>query len=210
MYKHSKVTKDVKWIDSPHLIRGQVAHDAIDAHIKHGTALTDAAVPESTKVAKIVAHFKKKGGTLLSENQVTIRKDGSLTQWRDWSGAWFRFGLDLLWRRPDDRASHVVDWKTGKSAYMDEFQLQSYGVAELYDNPKVEMVKADYVFLDEGAIRKGDVVMDRTGIEILRDELFEECHSIESAVLRDDLPYKKNRFCDWCDAKQQGVCEEWK
>ena len=60
------------------------------------------------------------------------------------------------------------------------------------------------------SIRKGDVVMDRTGIEILRDELFEECHSIESAVLRDDLPYKKNRFCDWCDAKVQGVCEEWK
>jgi hypothetical protein len=208
-YRHAKVTKDTKYVQGAAAARGDVAHTAIESHIKHGTSMAPASVPESTKVAQIVRKLKSRG-EVIAENEIVIKRDGSRTHGRDWDGAWFRFYVDVTWRSTFQDAARLIDWKTGKSKYLNDFQLEAYCIAESIDNPDLEVVRAEYCCLDEGASLHCKTIMDHETIAIRKEELFEEAMEIESAVIRGDLPYKKNFLCDWCDAKTQGKCEEWK
>lgn len=201
-YHENKISKRAEFVQSPAMIRGDRIHNSIEAYLKSGGALDAEAEFLKPRLDKL----KDRDGKLIPEGSVTIRRDESLTTWRDWREAWFRFKIDAVHIAPSGKVALVLDWKTGSSKWLDDFQTESYAVALSLKFPELEAVKAQYVLIDEDGRATKPLIMKRDEIERAKERLYEKAFEVESGIQRGAFDCKENRFCNWCSVREQGFC----
>lgn len=96
---------------------------------------------------------------------------------------------------------HVVDYKTGKSKYLDEFQLLVYGIPLLEDHPEMNEYKATYLALKED-MKEISYVFTRTDVEKVKEKI----RGIARQMREDSTWEPRPQFlCNYCD--YEPVCD---
>lgn len=91
----------------------------------------------------------------------------------------------------------VVTHNTGKSKYLDEFQLLIYCLYILTEHPELDSAKGEYLALKEG--KKIDYTFTRTDIERAVNEIQKVARDIREDRTWDPKP---QFLCKWCDFKE--------
>lgn len=79
--------------------------------------------------------------------------------------------------KDDEGTMHIIDYKTGKSEG-DPFQLEIYAVWAMIANPKVQKIKASFVYLDEKHYTT--VTFTRDDLESLKEKIINTINTIEA------------------------------
>jgi len=119
---------------------------------------------------------------------------------------------DLLIRGKIDRVDlgvngnpnmyHIVDYKSGKSKHLDDFQLLVYGIPILDENPEMENYTGSYLALKEN-MKWITSTFTRTDVEKVKAKI----RDIASKIRCDRTWEPKSQFlCKWCDYNI--VCED--
>ena len=105
----------------------------------------------------------------------------------------------------DNEGNYIVqDYKSGRSKYLDEFQLLVYGLALLEEAPDLEKFKGSYIMLGEGS-KKLQYVFSRTDI----DRVVEKIKKVADKIQSDKTWEPKPAFlCKWCDF--EAICPAMK
>lgn len=199
-YHENNISKNAKFTETPATKRGNEIHDSIENYLKGSKKL----LAEVKHIQKRLDKLMMRPGTLIPEGSTTILQDETLTTWFD-RNAWFRFKIDAVYISESGRSAMILDWKTGSSKYPDNFQLESYAVAISLRYPDIEVVKSQYVWLDEGG-STAPLVMERDEVARAKDRLFEKAFEVESGIKRGEFDCKENKFCNWCNVREQGLC----
>ena len=115
--------------------------------------------------------------------------------------------------RVDEDADSValVDYKSGRSKYLDEFQLLVYALAMLHERPDLKKIKGSYIVLGEGSkiipysFTKTDTVRCVT-------EITKVAGMIRSEQSWEPRPTRLCSYCDFhdaCPATQAAKDNEW-
>jgi RecB family exonuclease len=97
---------------------------------------------------------------------------------------------------------HIWDYKTGKSKYLDEFQLLVYGIPLLEEYRDLEEYKASYLALKEN-MKEISYTFTRTDVEKVKDEIREIAKQIREDKTWEPRPQFLCKYCDYspiCDA----------
>lgn len=107
---------------------------------------------------------------------------------------------------------YVVDYKTGKSAYLSDFQLAVYAIDEVVKDPSLKKIGASYLVLGEmidydkktnAPIVKAKGVKSYVFEEKEIAEAVKKILSIGDEILSDKTwNPMKNKFCGFCDFKE--------
>ncbi len=95
---------------------------------------------------------------------------------------------------------HIVDYKSGKSKHLDEFQLVIYALALMAEDPSITRVKGSYLALAEGC-KTIPYSISKTDVDRCRDEIVKISNQIRSDQTWETRP---TRLCNYCDFKE--VC----
>ena len=99
-----------------------------------------------------------------------------------------------------DRGYHILDYKTGASRYLDDFQLLIYGIYLLNEHPELERFKASYLILAEGS-----KLMSYTFTQTDVQRAVQKIINIASQIREDKTWTPKPQFlCSYCDF--QAIC----
>ena len=102
----------------------------------------------------------------------------------------------------DPTRFHVVDYKTGKSKYLDEFQLLLYGIPLLEENPDLDIFKGSYLALKED-MKWLSYDISRTDVENVKEKIRSVARQIREDSTWQPKPQFLCRYCDFesiCDA----------
>lgn len=204
----------------PPMARGSVIGKMLEDYV-NGTAQTlpaDVKHPRARAIADDMRE-KFKARRVKVEHSIVLSRDWKQVAEDDWDNAWLRVKLDVQYA-PDDKAIHIIDWKTGginnktgevrASAKYDD-QLNLYAVAAMTIYPSVTATQAQLVFVDCGA--RFDPIIERPSGSLTRDGLEaaqKKWASRAQAVMRDRLfaprPNDKCKYCDFSKGKG-GPCQ---
>lgn len=97
--------------------------------------------------------------------------------------------------RDENRGFHIIDYKTGKSKYLDDFQLLIYGLHLLQENPNMQHVKASYIVLPENC-KFLSFTFSRTDLDRVKNDIIKVADEI-----RNDQTWEPNPqfLCSYCD-----------
>jgi len=104
----------------------------------------------------------------------------------------------------------IVDYKTGKSKYLDDFQLLIYGLYLLNKEPHLESFKGSYLVLGEE--KEISYKFTRTDVERCVDKIKLVADRIRSEVSWEPKPQFLCRFCDFraiCPITTDKKATEW-
>ncbi|HEX6825416.1 MAG TPA: PD-(D/E)XK nuclease family protein [Nitrospiraceae bacterium] len=185
---------------SENLEMGDAVHAAMATALKTGTDLPLAYTMYQPWIDKV----NRTQGELLVEDQCrwAITREFKPTAWFS-RQVWARSVADAV--KVNDDVALVVDWKTGKSANADPMQLELTSLIALSQFPKLQAVRADFVWLQED---------DHTTISVYRKEaadkwaeILPRVEKLQAATAANEFPPKPNRFCSkWCPVR---TCEYW-
>jgi ATP-dependent helicase/DNAse subunit B len=98
----------------------------------------------------------------------------------------------------DGDSFHIIDYKSGKSKYLDEFQLTVYALAMMSEHPQINKIRGSYLVLGEGC-KSIPYTISRTDAERCSDKIRKE-----SDKIRSDQTWatKPTRLCSYCDFEQ--------
>ena len=108
--------------------------------------------------------------------------------------AWVRFITDL--RVKNDSEGYIIDYKTGKSRYVDNSQLQICSI-ELLQDPEIETIKTCYMFFKENKISPVQV-WDRERVESFKPHFEEKVR-----------PLAESHATGFFEQKPCGLCKQW-
>lgn len=178
---------------SEQLTWGDAVHAAMAAALKEKKDLS----PEFAVYQPWVDKVARTPGDLLVECRWAITQEFKPTPWFG-KQVWLRSIADAV--KLDDQVALIVDWKTGKSSNVDPVQLVLTALVAFIQFPKLQYVRADFVWLEED---------DQTTQVIRRDEagdhwaeLLPRVERLKTAVETNNFPPLPNRFCaKWCPVK---------
>lgn len=98
----------------------------------------------------------------------------------------------------------IVDYKFGKSKYLDEFQLLVYGLLLREQQPELEKYRANYIVLGEGC-KNIQYVFTRTDVDRVIEKIKKVAAQIESDKTWEPKP---SFLCGWCDFEE--ICPAMK
>jgi ATP-dependent helicase/DNAse subunit B len=101
---------------------------------------------------------------------------------------------------------HIIDYKSGKSKYLDEFQLLVYGIALMDKNPDLETYKGSYLVLKENMLWKS-YEFSRTDIDQVKEKIRSVAQQIRGDTTWEPKPQFLCSYCDFediCDAAPSG------
>jgi CRISPR/Cas system-associated exonuclease Cas4 (RecB family) len=197
-YVETKILK--KWPEerSAQLELGDEIHAAMAATLQHGTPL-----PSSFAVFQPwIDSVNKTPGELLVEERCkfAITRDFKPTPWFS-DKVWLRAIGDAV--KLDSDVALAVDWKTGKSLNADTLQLSLLSLVLLASFPKLQCVRADFIFLNEDSQITEVIYRDEMADKWA--EIIPRVQKLETATREDNFPPRPGRFCQsWCPVQ---TCE---
>ena len=184
--------------NSPHLVRGNNVHKALESYVVQKNAGNDVPVTslqevESTK--PFIDRYLSSYAMVMPETQIAVDKDWKQVEWFA-SDAYYRVIYDLIAINPTHVA--VVDYKAGKMRDYDGGpngfgQLHLAGGIALHLWPNIERVDSVYAYVDhKQTVPK---VFTRDDSTRLREHF-----DAESLKVNSDKEFKPtiNEFCKWC------------
>lgn len=105
----------------------------------------------------------------------------------------------------------IVTHNTGKSKYLDEFQLLVYALAILKEFPTLDRVKGSYIVLGEGS-KSIPYIISRTDTERCVSEITKVAGMIRSDLTWETRPSRLCSYCDFeavCPATKAASASEW-
>lgn len=155
---------------------------------------------ELTKQSKIRAH------EMLTLYLNWLKKDGLPNVLANEQKFSVDLGDDLIVRGIADRVDirkdgsfDVIDYKSGKSAHLDEFQLLVYGLPLLEKNPDLEKYHATFLVLGEG--KKIQYTFTKTDLERCVAKIRKIAEQIREDQVWEPRP---SYLCRWCD--YENIC----
>ena len=186
--------------ESPQLAWGNDVHAALAEALRSNTPLA----PQYQVFEHWLEKIRRTPGEMLVEEQCrwAITREFKPTPWMS-KAVWLRAIADVI--KIDDDVALVVDWKAGKSANVDMVQNQLVSLIVLIYFPKIEIVRSDFIWLQED---------DSTIQTVYRSEMADywaqilpRVKELEKATAAKNFPPVPNRYCrSWCPVES---CEYW-
>jgi len=92
---------------------------------------------------------------------------------------------------------HIVDYKSGKSKYLDEFQLLIYGLYLLDKFPDLERFKGSYIMLAEGSKHYMPSIFTRTDLDNVKEKIRKVANDIRTDKTWEPKPQFLCKYCDY-------------
>lgn len=178
------------------MVRGGEIHSACEAYLNGWDKILDPRLE----------NWEEQFDVLKTKNFKTEQAWGFDKAWNrlpDWfhKDTWLRAKADCVYLEDDGRKLVVIDFKTGKYKVPPEMQIELYAIAGLSVYPDVEVVGAEYWFLDSGNVLSRDYTKAHllelrakyADLELYRDEAFAP------------LPSRACAFCPYSRSKD-GPC----
>lgn len=180
---------------SAQLELGDDIHAAMAATLQHGTPL-----PSSFAVFQPwIDRINRTPGELMVEERCkfAITRDFKPTPWFA-KNVWLRAIGDAV--KLDNDVALVVDFKTGKSSNADTLQLSLVSLVLLATFPKLQCVRADFIFLNEDSQITEVIYRDEMADKWA--EIIPRVQKFEAATKNDDFPPKPGYLCkNYCAVK---------
>ena len=187
-------------VDSTIEPMGEIKKIAAELWPKYADFISPAGLIKSKTQLKAYYDYNQKHGwpkVLSTEEKFSIR----LSKDVQFSGIVDRF--DEIDDELNNPMVEITDYKTGKSSYLDSFQLAAYGLYLRKRNPELsKKYKGAYLVLGEGP-KKVDYVFTDKDVDKAKKELLETANEIMSDQTWTPKP---TRLCDYCDFKD--ACPE--
>lgn len=135
------------------------------------------------------------------EYKISLTKDWEPCAWDD-SSVWFRGILDL---KVSGEPTVVIDWKTGKIYPDHDDQKSIYSLALFSENPDLQSVRAQHVYIDLGQTR--EKTFHRGEVHQLRKHWELRASFLDRTAPEDMIP-NPGFHCRWCNfsAAKGGPC----
>jgi DNA helicase-2/ATP-dependent DNA helicase PcrA len=92
---------------------------------------------------------------------------------------------------------HIVDYKSGKSKYLDDFQLLVYGLYLLDKAPNLERFKGSYIMLAEESRHHMPSIFTRTDLDRVKAKILKVADDIMTNQTWETKPQFLCKFCDF-------------
>lgn len=213
-----------KW---PHTELGSFVHDALEAFHNE---MRDHPVPRENwgkvlqekcklKLSKysLTKEQKEKAKEMLDTYLTKLREDGMPNVLYNERGFIIELPGNITLRGFIDRVDRdgdsiiLQDYKTGRSKYLDEFQLTVYALAMLKEFTELERVKGAYIVLGEGS-KSIPYIISRTDTERCVSEITKVAGMIRSDLTWETRPSRLCSYCDFeavCPATKAASASEW-
>ena len=189
------IKKDQKYVETPEMKWGNEVHAAFEYRVGSGKPL-----PENMKDWEVFAK-PFDGHKVMCEQKLGVSSQGHAVGF--WDGSvWFRGKADATIVHGD--TAYIGDWKTGKSAYEDPFELATNAVLLHAKFPHLKKIVGSYVWLKEGRVSQVYDLSDT------RSTWAEICRLMgEILAKRDTGEFEKKRsgLCGYCSVSD---CEHWR
>jgi hypothetical protein len=193
---HIDHKKDVKEPEGPELKWGNELHKAFAEHVAKGTPLPDTMV----QYQGILDRIKAFPGETFVEMQYCITKDFAPTEWKDWSGGWYRGIGDVV--KIYNEFAYVGDYKTGKVTE-DSEQLGLLAQCLFAHYPQLQAVRAEFIWLKEDAVTRA--TFRREEMPRFWAEIMPSIKGLQRAIETDDFPARPSGLCGrYCPVLQCG------
>lgn len=150
-YYHLKVLKDFKEMESEANTWGKRVHAAMADAVLKGTPLPEG-MEQWDKWVKYARQDLEPTSTLEVERKLAVTRDMKPCEFFDRRvEPWLRAVLDVL--ETDDDYARIIDWKTGQRMDVDSNQLAISAALVFVYFPKVQLIKAEYVWMAQDAIK---------------------------------------------------------
>jgi CRISPR/Cas system-associated exonuclease Cas4 (RecB family) len=107
--------------------------------------------------------------------------------------------------------SFILTHNTGKSKYLDEFQLLVYALAIWHEDPNMERIKGSYIVLGEGS-KPIHYTISKTDADRCVGEIIKVANQIRSDLSWETRPTRLCSYCDFqaaCPATKQADFSSW-
>jgi hypothetical protein len=190
-YYETDVAKNIPMDESEALTWGNAVHAALAARCG----------PDKTPLPKGMEYFEPwvvkllgKRGDVFVEQDLAIDENFNSCGYFD-RGVWFRAKGDFI--RLVDDGGIVADWKTGKMAAEDSYQLALVAATVFAKYPQVKMLRASFIWLKEDAESYEDFV--REDMPRMWRNIWPRIELLKNAHEQMNFPPVQNGTCkSWC------------
>lgn len=201
-YQAQYVTKEVPYVESPHLKWGNEVHKALEHYIRYGTPMPSNVAQYKGYADAVKSRWGHKG-QIIAERQVALNSHLMETGYFD-GDVWLRAKLDVTILMKTTAV--VLDWKTGK-VRDDPKQLMFYAMLVFCMYPDVERVQAGYVFLEHDMVTP-PVTFVRGQFEQMLNMWAGKYIALVDEHNAGVFPPKPSGLCNgWCEVTS---CEHWR
>lgn len=168
-------------------------------------------LPPELKLFKQEFLQARKAKDVKVELELAFDRGWNVCDWKDWNRAWVRIKIDLAVKVR--KVLKVVDHKTGRLKTTEYGpQLELYALGGLLEDSKVDTVKTELWFLDQGEIVPDAKAEPLAGIYHRSDlSSLKKKWEIRVAPMLNDTQFapRPGNYCRWCDysAKKGGPCK---
>lgn len=110
-------------------------------------------------------------------------------------------GMAALGPDTDPNRVHIIDYKSGKSKYLDDFQLLVYGIPVMESNPDLQEYDASYLVLKED-MKWITYSFSRQDVEKVKQKIKSVARSIREDTTWEPRPQFLCKYCDY-----NGICD---
>lgn len=192
------VTRDYKRAWTAAKDGGIDVHAALEARLKGKTPLP----PQAQSYEPLVASIERRGSV---ETELPLAVDHQMRPTGFWEGSPFLRGkYDAVVRRPP--LALIVDWKTGRSDFEKELQLEIGALLLFANDPAIETIAGMNVYLKTG--KAGRIYeFQRAEISPRWAKLIHRMRKIEERDSAQKWEKRPGPLCGWCPVKD---CEHYR
>lgn len=205
---------DVEKVPWPHLQLGLFLHDVLEGF--HNILLKDDAIEWPDLMSVMCKRMVKKynltkeqkgmAKEMLKNYLGKLDKNGLPNVVANEEEFYFNIDDDVIIRgfidridleeKEDGKRYEVVDYKSGSSRYLDEFQLLVYGVYLLHKYPDLELFKGTYIVLSEEC-KSISYNFTNTDVNRVRDKIIRVANEIKTDQTWEPKPQFLCKYCDY-------------
>ncbi len=189
------IKKDQPYVETPEMKWGNDVHSAFEYRVGYGKPL-----PENMMQWEVFAK-PFDGHKVAVEQKLGISSQGRQTGFWD-KDVWFRGKADAA--IISSETAYLADWKTGKSAYEDPFELETNAVLLHAKFPHLKKIVGSYVWLKENRVSQ---IYDLSDTRQTWGAICKLMAEILAKRDTGDFEAVRSGLCGWCSVSD---CEHWR
>jgi PD-(D/E)XK nuclease superfamily len=209
-YKVVKLDKLYPFKQTPEVIFGNEAHEALENYLNHSTALPEKFKAYAWVTEQLIPALLP---WRVAEVEFSWLRGGAPADHRDWRKKYWSGKADVMATDhplqgdagdPRPTQAQVIDWKSGGSRYPDTEQLELMALFSFYQVPTLQVVNGFLVFLQDAKVTPANFT--RAQMSGLEAKWNHKAMEEEQRRASNDWPTKPGHLCPWCP---HTVCEHW-
>ena len=184
------VARDVPYEETPALLAGRAAHEALEHRLRDRAALP----PEHAARESLCVPIDRFAGEKHFEWKLGLREDGSPCDFHD-PAVWGRGVLDVALLNGE--TAMLLDWKTGK-VREDPAELAAHAVLLRAHRPAIRRIVGRYVWLKAGAL---GIAHDVSDTPLKLASVRQTMERVKINMRGSTWQKKENVLCGWCSVR---------